>query len=263
MTELNPFTFIIAVINFLILVGILYRLLHKPLLGILKKRKDEIEENRASAQKATAEAERVRDDYSQKLQGIHDERDRVLAEAKAQAEKAGESLLQKAAEKAEEETARKRKDWDRERRDAFRSLEDDVVALVLDLSRRVLSKLDHADGNLHTRLLQGFHSELAALAEKDRRRIREEVRAARGPVRITTARDLDEAARLKIERTVKEIAGTAPPFDYVTREDLIAGIRADFGTLAIDASLGDVLGGLREKYQEEAESGGHKGSGGT
>ena len=65
--ELNSSTFILEIINFLILVWILKRFFYKPVLDIIARRKADIEETVAKAQTLQSNAENLEHQYESRL----------------------------------------------------------------------------------------------------------------------------------------------------------------------------------------------------
>jgi F-type H+-transporting ATPase subunit b len=68
--ELNWSTFVLEIINFLVLVWILQRLLYKPVLAVIARRRAGIEKTLADAKHLQAEAERLKAQYESRLAGL-------------------------------------------------------------------------------------------------------------------------------------------------------------------------------------------------
>ena len=230
--------FFYAVVNFLILVVVLYRLLHKPLLRVLAERQKKIEDSFCEAEEKSREADAARQEYEERIAGIEEERDRMLAEARERAEKARHDLVAKARAEAEREVGNLKRDWERQRRDALKVLENDIVAAGLDLAGRVLAQLADADveAKLHEQLL-------AQLAEL-------QVSGTAGPVRVVSAVALDEAARASLRERVSALATDAVEVSFDVDAALIAGSRVEFSSQAVDATLADAVAAVRERFGE-------------
>ena len=61
--ELNLSTFLLEIVNFLVLVWILKRFLYKPVMGVIERRKVGIEQTLAQAEDKTREATALREQY--------------------------------------------------------------------------------------------------------------------------------------------------------------------------------------------------------
>lgn len=229
-------SFAFAAANFLLLAWVLHKLLHKPLLGMLEKRRADIEAVRRAAAEEMAKARRARETYEAKLAEAGRERDRLLAESRRLAEEARGKLLEQAGEQAGREIANRRDAYERERREAIRALRGEIVETGLEIAGRVLEQLTDADieSGLHKRLLAG----LDGLVSKG------PAPAAGGaplPVHVRSARPLDPDRRAAIERRAKAVAGDAVEITFEEDPALVAGARVEFGAAAVDATLSDVL----------------------
>jgi len=240
--------FAFAIVNFLILVAILYKLLHKPLLRVLQQRQDDIRNARQEARDKADAADRTRHDYQQKLAGIDQQRDELLSEARHQADAAREELIAKARTEADREVANRRRDWDRQRRDALDALRDDIVDVSLQLARNVLRRLtdDEMEGRLHRQLEEALGKLIMEADDK----ARDDLFEGDAPARVISAKPLTDAQRTSISERIQTLADGAAKVDFDTDEDLVAGVRIEFSSTAIDATLADVLAVTRERFVE-------------
>src|SRR5574338_1303003 len=78
--ELDWTTFILEIINFLILLWLLKRLLYKPVLNMIARRKAEIEKRVADSQALRQEAESLRAQYERRI--IEWEQERTAARSR-------------------------------------------------------------------------------------------------------------------------------------------------------------------------------------
>ncbi len=242
-------SFAFTVINFLVLVAILYRLLHKPLLDVLERRQAGIEKAHRDAEAEADRARRKQEEYEHKLAGIEEERDRLLTEARERAEEVRRELTAKARAEAEREVKHLRRDWQRQRHDAIQSLERDIVEAALSLARRVLAELADQDieSKLQARLLVEL-DDLAAAKEQQRRGLF----AGHGPVRVLSASPLSDQQRRSIEERVRALSSDAVEVDFAVEPALVAGGRVEFSSQALDASLADVVDAARETFRKLA-----------
>jgi len=250
MLEFTWPTFVFAVVNFLILVLLLYRLLHKPLLDVLEKRRKAIEQARKEAEDAVQKAQAVRAEYEGKLASMHDERDKMLSEARNRIQEVRDKVLSETADRANKEVAKLRDDWEHQRRDAMESLEKEITEVSLDLARSILQKL--TDDDLDERLMALLHRELGALASPERRDRHRDLFASGAAVRVASARPLESAARRQVQERIEALSEGPVEVRFEADPDLIAGARVEFSSMALDASLADVLDATRERLAEMA-----------
>ncbi len=243
-------TFIYSIVNFVLLVAILYRVLHKPLMDVLERRQQEVEEAKAAAERKEEQARKTQQEYEGRLANIEEERDRILSEAREKAEEARQSTIEKAREGARREVDRLKRDWERRRQDALEQLREDIVDLALDLARRALEDL--SDRDVESRLLDRLQAELESLGQEADERTRRELFAAEGPVRVVSASELDDERRDAIRSAVAELGPDSVEVDFEVDASLVAGARVEFSSRAVDATLEDVLAAVRERYREMA-----------
>ena len=231
--------FAFAAVNFLLLVAILYKLLHKPLLRVLEERGIKIEASFREAEDKARQADAVRGEYEGRLEAIEEERDHMLTEARERAEKARQETVEKARAEAAREVANLKRDWERQRRDAVSVMESDIVDAALALAARVLEELTDADveARLHQRLL-------AQLGEMRGTGLT----IASGPVRVVSAAPLDEESRAALEQSIRAACEGAAEVAFDVDAALVAGARVEFSSQAVDASLADAVAAVRERF---------------
>ena len=239
MLEFSWLSFGFAVVNFIILVALLWKFLHKPLLNVLESRRRSIEDARKKAEEEAAKAEQVRQDYESKLTGAAQEAEDIRAKASKSAEDAGKKLVEKATAGAEQEIANLKRAYEREALEASKTLQKDIVAAGVGVAGDVLRKL--VDGDVQSRLQERLLAELDKVDVSGDGPANKEL-----PVRVVSADELAEADRKTIVDRIHKIAGKSAKIEFATDADLIAGTRVEFSALAVDASLSDVLARLRE-----------------
>ena len=72
--ELDWSTFILEIINFLVLVWLLKRFFYKPVLNVINRRREQIQKKISDAEGVRHEAESLKSDYENRLAGWEDEK---------------------------------------------------------------------------------------------------------------------------------------------------------------------------------------------
>ena len=65
--ELSWSTFVLEIINFLVLVWILKRFLYKPVMDVIARRREEIEKTRAEAAQLQTDAQNLQQQYEERV----------------------------------------------------------------------------------------------------------------------------------------------------------------------------------------------------
>ncbi len=92
------FTMIMQWINFFLLMWLLYKYMYNPILQFLDERKEKIENSLEDAAKAREEAEKLKKEYEKLLKETAREREKILHEAKVEAENIRKEILNNAQE---------------------------------------------------------------------------------------------------------------------------------------------------------------------
>ena len=149
--EINA-SLVIQLINFLILLVVLYRFLYRPLLGALEGRTAAIKQQLAEARAAREEAQRQLADFEGRLQAAqaeaHTARERAMREAAETRERLTEEARQEAARLLAAAQAQIAQDVRRARSE----LRAEVGALSIQIAERLIRKSLQDDD--HRRLVQ-------------------------------------------------------------------------------------------------------------
>jgi F-type H+-transporting ATPase subunit b len=239
---LDATTFILEIVNFLVLLWLLTRFLYRPLQAAIAARQQQQEQayQALQAERAELEAQRVqldarhaemesqRDSARRQLAAeIDTERAKRLTELsselateRAKAEVRLAAWLTQQAQQQDEEAA--------QRAEAF---------LRGYLTRLAGPELEHAIVGL-------FLADLAALPEETRRPLQASTLAT---VEVASAYDMTESQRNQVENALATLLGFTPQFDWQRDPALIAGLAARLDGHLLEASLAKSLDALHPK----------------
>ena len=150
---------IAQIINFVILLFILQRFLYKPLFGMMEKRKTEIKNALANAEKVKQDAVAKQAEYEKQLDAQRRAGQEAIVRAMAQSEKVRAEIVSKANEEAAQIKAKALADTEYERKQAMAQLQREVAELSLAMTRKVLGGGGVSD-TTHRQLVQQFLTEL-------------------------------------------------------------------------------------------------------
>ena len=140
--------------SFLVLFGILYILLYKPILRMLDQRSAKIREGLESAEKAREEAAASREDMQRQLDEARTEGQAMIAQAREVADRFREEELAKARTEIAAERARAEADIQRERDAAVQELRQEFAGLAISAAERVAKR--SLDESAHKDLIEDF-----------------------------------------------------------------------------------------------------------
>jgi F-type H+-transporting ATPase subunit b len=233
------------VINFLVLAGLLWKFLHKPLLNTLEKRRSDIEATKQAAHEETEKARQAKAEYEKKLANADKERDKLLVETREAAENAKKKLLEDATASAERNVTNLRRAYEGEQREALSAMQDQVVETAVGMAETILKKVSGAD--IDSRLRDGLASKLDELASGDEKSDLHSHGEGAPPVRVVSARELPDDESETLRKRIGEIVGKDVEVEFLADSELVAGTRIEFSSMAVDSSLVDALDVVREQ----------------
>jgi F-type H+-transporting ATPase subunit b len=248
--ELNWSTFILEIINFLVLVWILKLLLYKPVMRVIARRRAAIQNSLAEAETLRREAELLQERYGARLADW--EAEKQAAREAFQNEM--NDIRRRAMQELEESLAQEREKMRilEERRIArlAHDKERDAISLGARFASRLLEGV--ADARLEGKLVKLFFEQLSELSAHQRGRIRATIANAT-IAEVTTAFELSEQHRKSLEQSLNELLARSVNFEYHTDTALIAGLRIAIGPWVLSANLADELAGFIEFADENGK----------
>lgn len=151
-------TMIWSIINFLVLLAILYIFLYKPLFKVLDERKEEVANNLSQAEASRKEAEDMFSDYKRQLAEASGEAQEILTKANKAAEEAKNELISQAREEAAAISKKAQEEISREKEKAMKEVRDEIAGLAVLAAGKVLEKsLTKED---HEKMINDFVSQV-------------------------------------------------------------------------------------------------------
>jgi F-type H+-transporting ATPase subunit b len=127
-------------VAFFVLLFLMYRTVWPQVNKAYQDRRANIEGKLEQAEKERAEAEKLLERYKERLAAAEDETQRILEEARANAERVRKDLLAKAEADGERQLERARQAIRSERDQAIRQLRGEVGTLAVELATRVVGE---------------------------------------------------------------------------------------------------------------------------
>jgi F-type H+-transporting ATPase subunit b len=134
-------TAILTIINLLITYLVLKRFLFKPILRILRKRKEEVESELTQAEAKLTQAENKLADATERLENSNHEASVILTTARSQAEIQSEAILSDAKREAAGMLSRAENDISRMRVTMLNDVRDEVADLSVAIASKVIGQV--------------------------------------------------------------------------------------------------------------------------
>lgn len=139
MLEIDIGTVIFSIVTFALLALLLRLFLYKPVLAMLDKRRQAVNEALDQAERTRIEAEKADERLQEKLNATRLEADRIISEARTRAEENTAALLKQAKEDAERISAQAVADIALERERALTELREQTADLALLAAEKALT----------------------------------------------------------------------------------------------------------------------------
>ena len=137
---LVPWTFVAQICNLFIQMYLIKRFLFKPVKKMIDDRQQEIDTMYADADAAKQKAADLEKEYADHLQSIKDERDAMLREATARAQKREEEIVNEAKAEAASIRAAAEADIAQERKKAVNDLKNEIGGMAVEIAGKVVER---------------------------------------------------------------------------------------------------------------------------
>lgn len=238
--ELNWTTFILEVINFIVLVWILKRFLYQPVLGIISARREGIEKSLADAARQLQEAKAMEARYRGRLEDWKQERGAAREALHQELETERARLLQQLRTEISQE--RKKSEVLEQQRlaDLQQQSENSALSLAEQFTHRLLERL--AGPALEARLLELVTQDLAALSAEQLDALRQAVQEEGTTILVHSAFPLEPRQQKTLQEAFLHLLGAKlPEWHFDTEPELITGLCIKIGAWRLDANLRDEL----------------------
>ena len=159
--DLNFSTVIWAIINFLVLLAILYKFAYHPVMKFLDNRSEEIANNIAEAERNRSESEALLKEYLEKIAQASNEAQEIIARANKVTEEERNRILAQTRDEAAALLERARQEIQRERDEALFAVRQEVSTLAVMAAEKILSRNLSTEDN--KRIVDDFLNEVGEI----------------------------------------------------------------------------------------------------
>jgi F-type H+-transporting ATPase subunit b len=251
--QIDWFTLVAQIVNFLILLYLLKRFLYGPIVETMDKREQTIRTRLQEAEEKRSEAQQQAEYYRQRQKNLEQQRDEQLAQIRQEVETRRKELL----DKAHQEVQEKKQDWQaalQREQDAFlRELRQRVGREAGEITRQALQDL--ADVQVERRMVDLFATRIRELDPGDKVQISASIQKSGGEVVIRSAFELPAQAQQTITDAVQEhlLNGDGLHARFETAPDLISGVQLQAAGYRVSWSIQDYLDHLEEQIRQTLE----------
>ncbi|HEY8097015.1 MAG TPA: F0F1 ATP synthase subunit delta [Methylobacter sp.] len=246
--EFNLSTFVLEIINFLILIWILQRLFYKPLLEVIEKRKQFIDQSLSDAKNLKQQAEEQCSRYENRQELWEQEKQAAITALHRQLEAERRTSLDKLNADLEQERQKAKVLMSKQRQELQQQAEKQAL---LNGAKFAGMLLQQATGpELEARLFALLLDNLTTLPEACKLCLTMLGTKKSVPVKITSAYPLSAEMRQQLEQKLGAQINSPINFQYHQDQSLIAGLRMDIGAWVLNVNLQHELTGFAEIANE-------------
>lgn len=236
--ELNWTTFVLEILNFLVLVWLLKHFLYRPVKAVIAKRQQGIEQQLQQADEKQRQAEVLREQYENRLADWENEREagrqQLQREIEEERRRQMATLQQElAAEREKDAVLAGRQEQEQQRQNEVLALEQGARFVA-----RLLEAV--ASPEVQAKLFEHLLTELKHLPPAQRDALQAVVANGK-PVEVVSAYPLSEAQQQQLKQQLESRVPHHLHFEFHEDRKLIAGLRLTVGPWVMHANLHDEL----------------------
>jgi F-type H+-transporting ATPase subunit b len=228
-------TFLLEIINFLVLVWILKRFLYKPVLDVIERRKAGITKTLSDAQAMRGEAEALKRQYDDKLAALEREKERARAALQEELQAERERRLAALGQTVEEERKKHEVLDARRQREQTRQIEQAAVDHGVRFAARLLGRI--ASPEVEARLVDLFLEELFRQPEERKQAVHEACQGLEEPIMVSSAYPLEADRRAVVTDALGKWLGRAVVCRFTEDGAQLAGLRVTIGPWILEADI--------------------------
>lgn len=237
--QLSWSTFLLEVVNFLILVWILKRFLYKPVLAAIARRKAAIDKTLSDAQAKNEQAQKLEQQYQNRVADWEREKEGLRATLTDELRVQRERLTADLQKALEQEREKERVLAERHLKELEDHAAEQGTGRGVQFTARLLNRI--ASPELESRLLALLVEDLPRLPAEQIKALQEACRDPQRAVKIVSAFPLASGQRSQVVKVLQEATHENVAAEFEEDSSLMAGLRISAGPWTVRANLCDEL----------------------
>lgn len=249
--EIDLFTVIAQIINFLVLVWLLKKFLYQKVLDILEERKRLVMKQIAEAEEKAKKAEEMSKSYDKRLKSLEEETEKVLRLTKQEADAEKQAILERARADAEENRMAWIRSLNSEKQAFIDTLTDIVSSKINDLTGTIFRQLTGKE--LQSQTFNIFLEKIKILESAKIAKLNGLIADGGGLLIITTALPISDDLKEVFQQQLRENGVVFSGVRFQLEESLILGAEIRAGSMLVSWSVRDYLQDFKEILQTTLE----------
>ncbi|NVK50668.1 MAG: F0F1 ATP synthase subunit B [Cyclobacteriaceae bacterium] len=220
--QIDWFTLVAQVINFLVLMWLLRRYLYKPILKAIDERESKIVAQLKDAESKKKEALKERVEFNKKNEKFDSERDELMQKVIDESKEQKKKLTEKA--RLEANALKKKLDDEILANHAAQKneIEENIQREVLEIARKTLADLSSVD--LEKQMVRTFVAKVNQLGKEEKEKFVSTLASGKDSILVQSAFDLSKTEKSEIEKEVNSLTKKEYDFEFKVTPKLISGI---------------------------------------
>ena len=235
-------------LNFIILVGLLWRFLYKPVLKAIDAREKKVASELADAAAKQVEAKKQSDEFQYKSEELDQQRAALLKKATDDATAERERLLAEARMAADDLGDKRRESMRNDARNLSQAVRRRAQEEVFAIARKALTDLSST--TLEQRMAEVFTRRLGEMDGAAKATLGDAIKKAEGPAVVRSAFDLPDKQRAAIQDALNRAFSAEVRIRFETAPDLVCGMELATDGHKVGWSIADYLGSLEKGVAE-------------
>lgn len=248
--EFDPITFVLEIVNFLVLVWLLKHFFYQPVLSVIEKRQSSTEQIIDDAKKIQQDAESLKNKYESRLSDFDKEHEtaksKIDEEIAVQRNKRLESLEKEIAL----ERKRRKAIENREQNEVKKVLEQKAISLGARFASHLLERLSGPE--LNVKLVDMAVMELESLNGDEKEALYSALNGSEVNIEVVSAYPLDKLQRTSVADALNRIAEYSLVPEFSEDSTLHAGIYIKIGSWVLSANIRDELSFFGRNFGHES-----------
>jgi len=246
--NINWFTVIAQVINFLLLVWLLKKFLYKPILNAIDEREKKISDKLKDADAQKAAAQKEQEDFKKQQGEFAAERKALMDKAVADANTQQQQLMDAAKTEADnfrikmEHAAKEKQENDN------LDMSEKIQQQVFAITRKALG--DIASVSVEEQSVNTFNKHLRALKDDEKQQFTEAFKSNPNAILVRSAFDLTATQQGEINDAVNETLSAKTTLQFKTSPEIISGIELSTNGYKLFWSFSEYLNSLEKNIAE-------------
>lgn len=242
--EFSWTTFVLEIINFLVLIWILKRFLFKPVKAVVSQRQADIDKQLLESQRLNDESAALKNEYENRLVNWERQCQKAREELSREIDAERISQLDMLKQSIEQEKKKAQVVESRQRMEAIRDSEQQALHQSAQFATSLLSRASGPE--LEARLLDILLEDLFSLSEEQAASLLHQWGVMPEAIEVSSAYPIPEQKRLELESALKTVSQLSIPVQYDENPELIAGLFITIGAWCLRANIRDDLIGFME-----------------